>query len=276
MKVLVSVPEKASDHEEADTKLVALVNSADVNAGESFMVRSPSGDIDILVLFLLHQFEGKTVYIDNGTGKHRKIIDMSTSFLSAEQSQALAGMHAFSENDYMSSFFRKGKLMIWKLLLKNDKFMEAFADFGLFSTATGALKSTLEEFVCLMYGDKKFKKVNELRSTLFQQKLATVDLISLSPCSANLSLHIDRACYVANMFRESKRLMMLLDDPVERGWDANDEVKWTEDYFPEDVSRLLIFGSDAEINEREYSNDDDTVDDDNDSDDYDDDDYEED
>ena len=68
------VPERASDHEEADTKLVALVNSADVNAGESFMVRS--GDIDILVLFLLHQFEGKTVYIDNGTGKHRKIIDI--------------------------------------------------------------------------------------------------------------------------------------------------------------------------------------------------------
>ena len=50
----------------------------------------------------------------------------------------------------------------------------------------------------------------------------------------------------------------------------------TEDYFPEDVSRLLIFGSDAEINEREYSNGDDTVYDDNDSDDSDDDDYEED
>ena len=57
--------------------------------------------------------------------------------------------------------------MIWKLLLKNDKFMEAFADLGLSSTATGALKSTLDEFVCLMYGDKKFKKVNELRSKLF-------------------------------------------------------------------------------------------------------------
>ena len=144
------VPEKASDHEEADTKLVALVNSADVNAGESFMVRSPSGDIDILVLFLLHQFEGKTVYIDKGTGKHRKIIDMSTSFLSAEHSQALAGMHAFSGNDYISSFFRKGKLMIWKLLLKNDKFMEAFADLGLFSTATGALKSTCGRPRCLV------------------------------------------------------------------------------------------------------------------------------
>ena len=124
-------------------------------------------------------------------------------------------MHAFSGNDYVSSFFRKGKLLIWKLLLKNDKFMEAFADLGLFSTVTGALKSTLEEFVCLMYGDKKLKKVNELRYKLFQQKLAAVDLISLPPCSANLSLRIDRACVVANMVHESKRLMMLLDDPVE-------------------------------------------------------------
>ena len=70
------------------------------------------------------------------------------------------------------------------------------------------------------------------------------------------------------MFHESKRLMMLLDHPVEHVWDANDEVKWSEDYFSEDVSRLLIFGSDAEINEREYSNDDDRVDDYNDSDDY--------
>ena len=50
----------ASDHEEADTKLVALVNSYDLPANENcVVVRSPSGDIDILVLFLLHQFGGK-------------------------------------------------------------------------------------------------------------------------------------------------------------------------------------------------------------------------
>ena len=43
-----------SDHEEADTKLVALVQAADVASGEAVMVRSPSGDIDILALFLAH------------------------------------------------------------------------------------------------------------------------------------------------------------------------------------------------------------------------------
>ena len=48
------IPEKANDHEEADTKLIALVESSDVEHGRSVMVRSLSGDIDIIVLFLLH------------------------------------------------------------------------------------------------------------------------------------------------------------------------------------------------------------------------------
>ena len=79
---VLQIPEKASDHKEADTKLVALVESVEVN-GNSVMVRSPSGDIDTLVLFILHQFEGKNVFIDNGVGKNRKITDMSTTKLSS-------------------------------------------------------------------------------------------------------------------------------------------------------------------------------------------------
>ena len=39
------------------------------------MVRSPSGDIDILVLFLLHD-DAIRVLIDNGAGNARKIIDI--------------------------------------------------------------------------------------------------------------------------------------------------------------------------------------------------------
>ena len=53
-----------SDPEEADTKLVGLVNSYDLLVNQTcVMVRSPCGDIDILVLLLLHQFDGKKVYI---------------------------------------------------------------------------------------------------------------------------------------------------------------------------------------------------------------------
>ena len=69
-----------SDHKEADTKLVALVN-AFKSSGNTLLVRSPSGDISILMLVLLHQFENKRLLIDNGNGNSGKIIDMSSSNL---------------------------------------------------------------------------------------------------------------------------------------------------------------------------------------------------
>ena len=99
------------------------------------MVRSPSGDIDIIVLFLLHQFDGIRGLRDNGTGeKNRKIIDMTTSTLSSEYRQALAGVHAFSGHDYVSCFFRKGNKMLWKMVVKNPTFVKTFAELGLFNT----------------------------------------------------------------------------------------------------------------------------------------------
>ena len=64
---ILQIPEKASDHEEADTKLVALVESVEVN-GNSVMVRSPSGGIDILVLFYI-SLKGKMYSSTMESGK---------------------------------------------------------------------------------------------------------------------------------------------------------------------------------------------------------------
>ena len=66
------MPELASDHEEADTKLVALVHAAQISPGQSFIIRSPSGNLDILVLFLLHfvRLIDICCLVDNGTGEN--------------------------------------------------------------------------------------------------------------------------------------------------------------------------------------------------------------
>ena len=90
--------EKSSDHEEADTKLVALVEAADIANGKTIMIRSPSGDIDIIVLLILHEFDLITILIDNDVGKSRNI-DMSTSLLCQQKRKALAEVHVFSGND---------------------------------------------------------------------------------------------------------------------------------------------------------------------------------
>ena len=126
----ILVPSLSCNHEEADTKLVALVCAANVRQGDSIMVRSPSADIDILTLFVSHNFGDITIYIDNGTGKNRKIINVTSSELSAREKIALIGLHTFSGNDYVSAFFRKGKCAFWKAMLKQSQFLEAFCHLG--------------------------------------------------------------------------------------------------------------------------------------------------
>ena len=111
------VPESTSNHDEADTKLVALVCLASIPQGDSVMIRSPSGDIDILTLFVTRNFRNKKVYLNNGTGKNREIIEATSLQLSDDEKEALAGLHAFSGNDHLSSSFRKGKCACWKVLL---------------------------------------------------------------------------------------------------------------------------------------------------------------
>lgn len=100
--------------------------------GQSAMIGSSSGDTDILVLFQLHSARLVDVrcLVDNGTGKNRKIIDASTTGLSVLECQALAGIHAFSGNDYISSFFRKEKKYFLKKVRSNQQFLETFVNLG--------------------------------------------------------------------------------------------------------------------------------------------------
>ena len=65
------------DHEEADTKLIAYASVASVFAN-GVMVRSSSGDIDVVVLFVCNRFRCK-VYLDNYTGKDRKILNINNN-----------------------------------------------------------------------------------------------------------------------------------------------------------------------------------------------------
>ena len=114
------LPNLNSDHEEADTKLVALVCAANVPSEESIMVISLSGDINFLTLFVGHDFRDTKVFTDNGTGKNRKIIEVTSSQLSAEEKKALIGVHAFSGNDYVSSFFSEGQVCLLEIIFEKS------------------------------------------------------------------------------------------------------------------------------------------------------------
>ena len=119
-----------------------------------YSVRSPFGDIDILALFLGHDFGDIRILVDNGTWKNRKVIDITSSTLPNIQKQVLIGLHAFSGNDYVSWFFRKEKIAFWKAMLKRAEFIELFAGLGVTTDLLGTSALNIEKFVCFLYGDQ--------------------------------------------------------------------------------------------------------------------------
>ena len=77
----------------------------------SIIVRSPSGDIDIIVIMIGLRLEEQThCFLDTGSGNNRKGLWLSDMDMSQDLKQALIGFHSFTGNDYTSSFFRKGKV----------------------------------------------------------------------------------------------------------------------------------------------------------------------
>jgi hypothetical protein len=57
---------------------------------------------------------------DYGFGKNRKSIWLDEVDLSSDYYKALIGFHTFTGNDYVSAFFKKGKSLCWKTLLKKE------------------------------------------------------------------------------------------------------------------------------------------------------------
>ena len=133
-----------SNHEEADTKVIThAIKYLSSSNEKNVLIRSPSGDADIIVLCvsLLYTYKEK-VFINNRTGKSWKLIWLGGINLSHEKCKALLEMYAFTGNDYASSFFKKGKEMCWKLVRKFEKFERCFINLGMESSLSSSLFST--------------------------------------------------------------------------------------------------------------------------------------
>ena len=106
----IELPELSCDQEEADTKVCLYTISAlNEDPNKNMISRCHSGDFDSnIFLTSLIIDSADTVFLDINTGKsNRKILGLSDEELSTEEKKALTGFHAFTGNDYVSSFFGK-------------------------------------------------------------------------------------------------------------------------------------------------------------------------
>ena len=126
--------ELATDHEGADTKISYLIQHASRNSNDqptTCVVRSSSGDIDIPIILLgIQTISHLEIYTDNGSRKTRKLLHLNSCSLTSLEKTALVGLHAFTGNDYVSSFLRKGKPLCWKIASANPIFLDIFSQLG--------------------------------------------------------------------------------------------------------------------------------------------------
>ena len=144
-----NVPQLETDHMEADTDtmLSYLITYCFEIYGKSAVVRSTSGDTDIPVILLNNMKPGMEIILDNGTGKSRQKFILYGCSLSDLDRKALVGFHAFTGNDYVSSFFRKGKRMIWEKVKSDQQAMDTFANLGIESTMSVKTFAALNRIV---------------------------------------------------------------------------------------------------------------------------------
>ena len=111
--------------------MLHCVHSRTNSDEKNVVVRSPSGDVNVTVLMLnkLDNYQDR-VFLDYGTGNQRKRLWLCNTELSNAEKECLIGVHAFTGNDYISFFVRKGKRACFKIIEKNPKFIEVFASLG--------------------------------------------------------------------------------------------------------------------------------------------------
>lgn len=112
------------------------------------LLRSPSGDTDIMVLAiaLFHR-----VYYNFGVGKYRKCI-IFTDYDVTQKKEALIRFYAMTGNDYISALFGTSKTKCWKVIQSKASFLTAFKDIGSTWDFSADLINAFEMFICKVYG----------------------------------------------------------------------------------------------------------------------------
>ena len=117
--------------------------------------------VDVIATIVVHMDNiSATVYVDNGTGKSRNSCK-SIHVVSPDKCHAAIGIHTFSGNDYLSSFFRKDEKTFWKVACKNANFLSAFTSLGTTHEVSSDLEDQIESYVFALYRKSKLGKVNE-------------------------------------------------------------------------------------------------------------------
>ena len=188
-----------SNQEETDTRVVLYLHYATTLGYKDAVVRSPDTDIFMILLYHAHTMN-LTIYLDTGTGKHRKVVNITelTQSLGEDCCATLLGFYVFTGEDCTRSF--KGKENVGPLK-ENQGFHAIFRQLLDGWNVKPHVLKQLKQFTCLMYKRSHESSVDVVRAKLLRKMVgkgnkltseSKVNLAGLSPCYSALKPHIHR------------------------------------------------------------------------------------
>ena len=228
--VVEEVPDLFCDHEEADTRLLLHAKHAS-SVYSNILIQSPDTDVMLLCIAFAGELSNN-LYFCTGTGNNTRIVDITSisNVYGVSLCKALLGLHVFTGCDSVSAFKGKGKVKGLKIMLESAEFCSVFEELGMFWTLPSASCKILEQFVCVLYGQKDCTEVNEARYLNF--RLKCLNDAGLPPNKDCLKHHAMRANYQCGIYRRSLLPMISAPSPDGNGWTVeNDDIiiSWMSD-----------------------------------------------
>eukprot|EP00794_Sanderia_malayensis_P002872 gene2872-3322_t len=171
--------------------------------------------------FFIRIENGSIIMSEIGTKQKTRILDITAikENLGEPVSRCLPALHCFTGCDYTSAFHGIGKAKAYKILQKNERFQEVFALLGDTYDFNEDLFQCLQEFVCIMYGMKKVKDVNEARYLKFCSKKGQIpEPQQLPPTSDELHMHCKRVSYSTAIVKRALESDPMVPSPDGYGW----------------------------------------------------------
>ena len=172
-----------------------------------------------------------TIYLDHGTGIHRRLINVSelAESLGPEYCSTLLG-DVFSGEDCTSAFKGKGKVNPLKKLQKNPKYQRAYSQLGELWLVTDEVQQEMESFTCTMYGHVPMRSDDAVRAKMLKKMVGAdqvldskskVDLERLPPPKVCLTSHVHCANFRVACYKRADQPIFERPNPYDEcmGWE---------------------------------------------------------
>ena len=105
-----------------------------------------------------------------GTGRNKRLLDISGNTLDFELIQALPSFLAISGCDSVSAVHGMGKTEWLSTVQNNEEHLQVLADIGTSLVIDETIHRSIEKMFCALYGNQKETDINRLRYQLFCKK----------------------------------------------------------------------------------------------------------